>query len=76
MKKRAPKQISTVSAWSTLEDMAFDMGASSRQLAIVILFAEAQRKRTRIKRSGLRVPLHGLAQSKSGPVRITVVTRG
>ncbi len=67
---------STVSAWSLLDDLVLDFGVSRRRAAIVIIFAEAQRKRSRAKRSRLSIPLKGMPVPQNGPVKITRLRDG
>lgn len=54
---RGAKAHAPVIAW---DEIRLHLEFSPRQLAIIILFAEAQRKRTRIKRSGIRIPIRGV----------------
>ena len=54
------KFTSRTSAWSLLDELVFDFGVSRRRAAIVIIFAEAQRKRTRVKRSGVQARIRGV----------------
>jgi hypothetical protein len=54
-------------AWDAIE---LHREFSSRQLAIIVLFAEAARMRSRVKRHRLRIPLRGI------PAPIYGVQRG
>lgn len=78
MKKPSSKNTrhETTAAWSVFQDVAFDLGVSSRQVAIVILFSEAQRKRTKVRKARLRIPLHGDRKPEHGPVKITRLRNG
>ncbi len=72
--KPKPKPHDPLDAWGAVDELSQFM--SGTQLAVLILFTEAQRKRTRVKRSGIRVPLRGLPEPGHGPVKIIVVNRG
>lgn len=70
------RRLSAVSRWDLLDERAFDAGLDATQVAIILIFSEAQGRRCRTRKSRLAVPVLGMRRSVSGPCRSLVMTDG